>query len=538
MLHLTWAVLSACLLHVSPGQAGDLPASGQPIEQVIDRWIDARLRVAGVKAAPLADDANLLRRLTLDLVGRIPTAAESRAYLESTDPGKRVKLLDRLLASPGFVRHQANELDAMLMEGTRASIRDYLVGALKDNRSWDRMFRDLLLPSETDPKLKGASPFLKVRLRDIDRLTTEVSSVFFGVNVSCARCHDHPLVSDWKQDHFYGMKSFFARTFDNGGFLAERGYGLVKFKTTAGKERPARLMFLSGKVVEEAQAKQPSYHEQQQENAQLAEARKKRQPPPPPRFSARAQLVEMALAPGQRDYFNRSIVNRLWQRFYGRGLVTPVDQMHSANPPSHPELLQWLARDLEEHGYDLRRLIRGLVLSQAYARSSRWEGAKLPGPELFAVAQLRPLTPMQLTTSLELAAMSPASFPADLRPEELDRRIENLENRARGWSQYFDPPSDHFQVSVREALLFSNGERVSRELLADGGDRLVGRLKTVKDRKELIDLAVRNVLSRPATAEEHKLLDEYLSQRADRPVEACRQIVWALLTSSEFRFNY
>jgi hypothetical protein len=538
MLRWTVATVAALLVAGSLAHAGDLLAPSKSIDQAVDYYIDSRLKQAGVTPAPPADDANLLRRLSLDMVGRVPTAAETRAYLAATDPDKRAKLVDRLMASPAFTRHQANEFDVLLMAGTQRSLRDYLLAAFKENRSWDQVFRDLLLPDEKDPRHKGAVEFLKSRLKDTDRLTTEVSSIFFGVNVSCARCHDHPRVSDWKQDHFFGMKSFFARTFDNGGFLAERETGVVKFKTTGGAERQAKLMFLTGKVVEDAGAKELSRADQQKEKAELDRLRRQRMPPPPPRFSARAQLVELALQPGQRDFFSRSIVNRVWQRLFGQGLVMPVDQMHSENPASHPDLLRWLARDMEEHKYDLRRLIRGLVLSRAYARSSRWEEAKVPAPELYAAAQVRPLTPIQLSASLEIVTTSPASLAADLKPDELERRIENLESRARGLARYFEQPGDNFQVSVSEALLFSNGDRIVGPLLADSGDRLVGHLKQIKDRKDLIDLAVRNALSRPATEEEVKLLADYLDRRKDRPVEACRQLVWALLTSSEFRFNY
>jgi hypothetical protein len=215
----------------------------------------------------------------------------------------------------------------------------------------------------------------------------------------------------------------------------------------------------------------------------------------------------------------------------------PVDQMHSENPASHPELLQWLARDLIEHHYDLRRLIRGLVLSRAYARGSRWEKGKPPEGQLFAVARLRPLTPMQLATSLWVATTDPAQLPAMLRPEELERRIEALEGRARGFAPLLERPRDNFRVGVGEALLFSNSPRM-QEFLADGGDRLVGRLKQTRDVDQRIDTAVRAVLSRPPTEEEKKLLGEYLKRRGDRPVAACRQVVWALLTSSEFRFNH
>src|SRR5438067_10314667 len=118
-----------------------------------------------------------------------------------------------------------------------------------------------MLPDGAGEGLDPAGDFLRPRLKDADRLTNDVSVAFFGVNVSCAQCHDHPLVKDWTQDHFYGMKAFLARTFDNGGFLAERGYGVVKYKPTKGPERTARMMFLTGAKVEDT-AKEPTPEEQ------------------------------------------------------------------------------------------------------------------------------------------------------------------------------------------------------------------------------------------------------------------------------------
>jgi hypothetical protein len=538
MRTLVLAAPLAALLTTGPLAAG-APEPGRPIEEVVDSGIDARLREEHVTPAPPADDATVLRRLTLDLVGRIPTAAEARAYVASTDPAKKVKLVDRLIGSPGFVRHQAAELDAMLMAGTRASIRGYLTQAVAENRPWDQVFRDLLLPDETDPKRKEAGEFLRARVKDLDRLTTDVSSLFFGVNVSCAQCHDHPLVPDWKQDHFFGMKSFLARTIDNGGFLGEREFGVVHFQTSKGASRDARLMFLTGVVISAPNLRDPTGDEMKREKDRFDAAKRSKAPPPAPPFSARAKLVEVALRPDQRGFFARSVVNRTWHRLFGRGLVSPIDQMHTENPPSHPELLDWLARDTAEHGYDLRRLIRSLVLSRAYARSSRWDGAgDQPAPDLFAVARVRPLTPGQLATSLRLATTDPASLPATLKPEEFERRVESLENSARGFAVSFDQPGDDFQIGVAEALLFSNSDRVQKEFLADGGDRLVGRLKQIKDRNELVEAAVANVLSRPPTEEERRLLGEYLGHREDRRAEACREVVWALITGSEFRFNY
>jgi hypothetical protein len=538
MLPLTLAVLAGLLSGESRAAADDLLPAAKPIEEVVDSYIDVGLKQDGVMPAPPADDATLIRRLTLDLVGRIPTVPETNSYVASADPAKRTQLVDRLLAAPGFMRHQAAELDAMLMAGTRSSIRDYLTRAIADNRPWDRIFRELVLPDERDASRRGSSEFVKRRLDDLDKLTTEVSALFFGVNISCARCHDHPLVPDWKQDHFYGMKSFFNRTFDSGGFVAERDYGPIKFKTVKGQERLARLMFLTGAVVADPGGKEPSADEMKKEKERFNAARRAKTPPPAPRFSARAQLVELALQPGQRDFLARSLVNRFWNRVFGYGLVMPVDQMHSENPSSHPDLLRWLARDAVEHGYDCKRLLRGLVLSRAYARSSRWEGENVPRPALFAVARVRPLTPLQLAASLRLATTDPAQIPAASKREEFEKRIDAYEGGARGYADLFEQPGDDFQVGVGEALLFSNSERITRDFLADGGDRLIGRMKQLTDLGQRVDLAVHTVLSRPPRDDETRLLIEYLKQRADRPVEGCRQIVWALLTSAEFRFNY
>ncbi len=518
--------------------ADDLPPPESSIADVVDTEIDALFKAESVEPALPANDATIARRLTLDLVGRIPTTAESRTYLESTDPEKAIHLVDRLVASPGFARQQAAEFETLLMAGTQGSLREYLSVAFAENRPWDQIFRDLLLPDESDKARKPAAEFLRKRVKDLDRLTTDVSATFFGVNISCAQCHDHPLVHDWKQDHFYGMKSFLSRTFENGDFLGEHAYGSVSYKTTDGIEHQAPMMFLSGRRIEGVDTKTPPAPDLKAEKERLATSKKDKVPPPAPSFSARARLVEVALAPTDRDFFARSIVNRVWHRLFGRGLVMPLDQMHSANPPSHPRLLAWLARDTAEHGYDLRRLIRGLVLSRAYARSSELDRAEPPRASLFAVAAVRPLSPTQLAASLRIATASPTTLPADLSADDFERRVESLESNGRSiLSELSTKPGDT-QIGVAEGLYFSNSDRVVRDLLADNPDRLVGRLKQIHDRADWIDAAIRNILSRPPDADDAQALSAYLDQRSDRPDDACRQVVWALLTCAEFRFNH
>jgi hypothetical protein len=518
--------------------------AGPPVEQVIDTHIDAKLKADAVTPAPQADDYTLVRRLTLDLVGRIPTPQETDSYVTSKDADKRAKLVDRLMASPGYARYQAIQFDVMLSDrpgggGKNGSIRDYLTKAIQDNRPWDQIFRDLMLPDDADPAKKGASEFLRPKLGDADKLTSDVSVAFFGVNVSCAQCHDHPNVADWKQDHFYGMKSFLARTYDANGVVAEREVGLVKFKPTKGPERAAKIMFLTGATVDTDTAREPTKDEQKKQKEAEDQSKKdkdKAKAPPAPAFSARAKLVEVALRPKESEFFARNIVNRLWHRFLGYGLVNPLDQMHSENPASHPELLNELASDLRGHAYDLRRLVRGVVMSQTYSRASRYDSESHPEANSFAVGRLKPLTPAQLATSLKIATTDPKQF--DAKPDEVEKKLEQMENAARGFANSIAQPTDNFQIGVSEALLFSNGDRVMKEFLTDSGGTLLGRLKDEKDPGAVANALVRNVLGRPATAAEETALTEYMTKRADRPAEARKQVLWALLTCPEFRFNH
>ncbi len=544
-MNLRTLAITLCLCtYLGSVRADDLLPPDKPVEQAIDHYIDASLQHAGIKPATPADDAALLRRLTLDLNGRVPTTTELRDYLADVSPDKRTKLVERLIASPAFARHQAVEFETMLMAGTGGDskrgrsgstlMREYLQGAFAENRAWDVIFRDVLLADDRDAKKKGAGEFLRTRVKDLDKLTADVSAVFFGVNISCAQCHDHPKVDDWKQDHFFGMKAFLSRSFDAGNFVGEREAGLVKFTPNKGKEKMAAVMFLTGKKLDNVPGWGEPTKEQQQKDRERMEAAKKGTMPAPPAFSLRAKLVEIALEPGERDFFARSAVNRAWARLTGYGLVMPLDQMHSENPPSHPELLEWLARDLVAHNYDLRRLVRGIVLSKTYALASRWDGEKQPNPETFAVARARLLTPTQMATALKLTTGDPEALTAGA---DFEKKIEAIEKSAGGLVSLMPSASDS-QVGVGEALLFTNGDAIQKECLAEGGDRLVGRLLKIENLEQRSDVAVRAVLNRPARPDETSLLAEYMRKRGDRPGAAVQQVVWALLTSAEFRFNH
>ncbi len=524
-------------------QAAELLPADRPVEAVVDHYVDQLNQADKVTVAAQADDATLIRRLTLDLAGRIPTTSESRDFVASTSPTKRVELVDRLLGSPDYVFHQRNELDYMLQPSSRGSddFRKYLTWAVEQNRPWNSMFQDMLIGDENDEQQKAALQFVRKRANSVDDMTNDTSVLFFGVNVSCAKCHDHPLVEDWKQDHYYGLTSFFSRTYSGKkDRIGEKFSGEVKFKTTKGVEKQAQFMFLTGAVIEEPKIER-SAEDKKKIDEQIKQQTQNDNPPPMPKpeFSPRQKLVELALREGDNSFFSKNIANRIWARLLGRGLVDPVDQLHSQNPASHPELLDWLARDLVTHNYDMKRVVRGIALAQAYSRSSRWESAaEVPEPKYFALSTPRAMTPRQYALSLLVASSNPTQFPPADKPDEWKKRREGLESNAGGLAGTFELPKEGFQVAVDEALFFSNSGRAENELLRDSGDKLIGHLKTIPDQRAMLEAACWAVVSRAPTEDEITAMSGYLGQRASQPAEALKQTIWALMAGPELRFNY
>jgi len=539
--HRALLVIALILGSTHSAQAQDLLPPDRPIGEVIDHYIDAKLVQAKVQPAPPAPDTTVVRRLYLDLVGRIPAAVEARQL--ATGPLDRSLLIESLASTPAFARHNANEFDVLLRNRNTdaTSLQPYLLKAFQENRPWDAMFRDLIgasEPANSDVPVKAkAEDFVLKRLKDADALTRDVSSVFFGLNITCAQCHRHPEIKDLTQDYFFGMKAFFGYSYEFQGKLLERQYVKVAdFKDKKGDTRKVSMMFLSGTKVEMANLPEKELVAAIAEETKLIQEKaktyaKSKELPPAPKQSARKRLAEVALDEANREMFARSIVNRLWFRFYGYGLVMRVDQMHAENKASHPELLQWLARDLIANKYDLKRLIVGLVSSRAYARSSEWKGTP-PAKELFAVAPTRPLAPAQWAMSYHFANQPEIFRQAD-SAEVRQKKLADIEKTV-GAFPFIEQPFDDFQVGIDEPLKLSNDEGMLKAM----GSKLIPVLKKLPDTRQRIDELAWTVLSRPATAEEHRLFGEYLEQRKDRPDEGLKQVLWALFNSPNFRFNH
>lgn len=513
------------------------------IVAAVDHYITEKLQSHSIEPCTIADHATVLRRTTLDLAGRVPTAKEYQWYFDQPETVRRDMLVERLMQSPDFDFHLRNSLDELLLANRPhdGEFREYVLWAVRQKRPWDQMFRDMLTARQSDGAEKGAKQFVSTRVQSLDDLTNDTAILFFGVNVSCAKCHDHPLVGAWKQDHFFGMQAFFNRTFiTRKNVISEKPFGEVKFKTTEGEEKTAKFMFLSGSVAED---KTPSFADDERKQLEQQIQKLERDENAgyliSASFSPRRELAELAIRDDKEQFLAKNIVNRTWLRLMGLGLVDPPDQMHEANPPSHPELLAWLTRDFVANGYDLRRLIRGIALSQAYARSSEWTMDETPpAASTYAVAATKALTPRQLAASLLVAIRSPDNWPSPEDSAAWNKQRIDLENQADGWSREFEQPGENFQVAVDEALFFSNNDRIMNDLLRDGGDRIVGKLKSIEDVSESIEQLWITVLNRKPSDEELQTATTWMQRESIERLDALRSLTWALLAGPELRFNH
>jgi len=506
--------------------------------QAIDHYVFRSLKEQQIIPAPRATDAELVRRITLDLAGRPPTSAEFNDFLFSPSPRRLENYVGNLIHSACYKEQQVEEFNWLLMDGKGGELKNYLKTAFGENRSWDRIFREIIVADYEDESAKGAPQFIKERVRNIDQLTNDVSVRFFGVNISCAQCHDHPNVPEWTQASYYGMKSFFGRTFDNGGFVTERGYGQVSFKTTEGDTRNAPLQFIDGNQINDDS---DAWNDEQRkaEKERLETLKQEKKPAPLPANSRRARLVQEGLAADQQGYFARAMVNRVWYRLMGAGLVEPLDQMHGDNPPSHPELLLWLAEWFARSDYDLNGLIEGIVLSKAYQRSSAWTNGDRPAKSTYATANLRVLTPRQYAACLLIGSSSPQSFdgcqPSGEEHHELLAGLLKPLDKTASW---FERPNDGFYFSVDEALQLSNGEEIRSLLFENRTNGLVPTLLEEPTPEKQVEKAYFNILNRLPTKSETEAMTRFLTLEGTRMNKQLESMIWILLTSPECRLNH
>lgn len=521
-----------------------LGSAGEPLHARIDKHI-ANGVPDSKKAAPAASDEEFVRRVYLDLAGTIPTVAELNQFLADSDTGKRARLIDELLASPGYARRMAWHFDVMLMERRsdakvpRAAWEAYLQTAFAQNRPYDALVRELLSADGADPKTRPAAKFFLERDLEPHLVTKDLGRVFLGRNLQCAQCHDHPSVDDYRQAEYYGIQAYLNRSFlfpnaqAANAVIAEKAEGDVNFMSVFDKAKkqhttPPRIRDV--KPVEEPKPEKGKEYK-------VAPAKDVR---PVPTYSRRALLAD-AITSSENPAFSRNIVNRMWALLMGRGIVHPLDWDHEKNPPSHPELLNELASEFAKHKYDLKWLVREIALSETYQRSSELP-ANFDAPEdRYLVAILKPLSPEQFAYAVMQATghtdAERAALGAKFTAAQLDARLAPRLGPFRG--VLGGRPGDAgegFSATLDQTLFLKYGGAV-RGLIPARAGNLADRLSKLTNPDAVADELFASVYSRRPTADERKDVADALKNTKDRQT-TINELIWALIAGAEFRFNH
>lgn len=531
------------------------PAPRPPLHPRIDELIEAHLN--GATVASQSDNVEFLRRVYLDLAGRIPTATEAREFLSDSNPGKRERLIDDLLAGPDYPRRMRELFHAMLLErrGDNDEWTAFLRNAFEQNLPWHLIARAILSPNSNDEQLRGAAFFMTQRLVkegamapvDVPGLTRDVGRLLAGVDLECAQCHDHMTVSDYSQLDFQGLHIIFENVKTrtdlkfpavSEGLLAEKKEFKSVFEDVAMTTGP--LVPGGSEVVIPTLEKGQQY---------LVQPDRKKRTPGIPRFSPLDALSQRLASP-ENNLFTQNIVNRLWFVMMGRGIVQPLDLHHSDNPPSHPELLDLLASEFAASGFNIRWLLREMALSKTYQRTTRlpFASAAEQPAESYAVGLEKRLSPEQLFWSLITATgdldrnrtrLKEEGKPA-LTAEAVVEQTEQLTDLKKAMVDTFaNPPKEpevEFTPSVKGALFLMHENQIL-DLLKSQPGNLVERVAQKNDEHVVRELCL-CVLSRGPDDDELASLTDYLKQNADRRDEAIANLTWALLTSTEFVVNH
>ncbi len=494
----------------------ELRAEIREVARRVDELLERRLTAEGVPPAARADDAEFLRRIFLDLCGRIPPAAEVRDFLADTTPDKREQAVDRLLRSSTHIIHSTNQWRRVLLPEADADqeIRFLLPGfeawlrtRIAANEPLDRIATELLtLPIEArdgqgfaQPTAPSPLAFYRAKQLKPENLASATARVFLGIRIDCAQCHHHPF-DTWKQEQFWSFASFFQDAPAPDGKRPD-----PKSIRVAETEAVVPATFLDGTAPQWASDS-----------------------------TGRGEVSRWLIA-GENPYFAKAAANRIWANLFGRGIVDPVDDFSQANAPSHPELLDLLATELRKHHYDQQFLVRVLTSTAAYNRTSRVTQDAQQAPELFARVPVRALLPEELFDSLAQATGYRQPFdpeqPVNFNQDQT--RQEFLETFSTEGRTSYEP-----QSTILQALTLMNGKFVADATsIADSKT-----LAAVVDAPFLsppgkIDALFLTTLSRLPSERERDRLLKIVEKHPDPP-RAYADLFWTLLNTTEFSVNH
>ena len=493
-------------------RAGDTGAA--ELAGLIDRQVEARLSSEGVRAAPLADDAEFVRRIYLDLHGTVPTLEQVKRFRADAEPDKRARLIDSLLADARYGQHLADIWQGYLIspladdQTKRAERFRQWLATQFNTRGWDRIVGELITATGKMEDHPAVTYLIEGRLpRSVPDLTDLTSRYFLGIRLNCAQCHDHPFVN-WKQEEFWGMAAFFtqiqtpkrAKQVYEKGVVDDTSLTLAALRT-AGEPDGFMLRsptFLGGQKLPTATT-----------------------------TTNRAALAEWITAP-QNPYFARAIVNRTWCRLLGQPIVKPVDDMHEANAPSHPGLLDLLAQRFVQSGFNLKFLTRAIVMSRAYQRTSQPGESADKQAVLFGRMAIKVLSAGQLYDSLETISGPAAKVTG----------IDVRQGARWEFTQFFGDSGDPEPTEYRRGIPHLLRQMNSGQFTGRNLDGLVARLKSPADRSadEIASDLFLTILSRQPTENELHKVKSYVDG-SDSTAVGLRELAWTLIMTSEFSLN-
>jgi Protein of unknown function (DUF1549)/Protein of unknown function (DUF1553) len=521
--------LSLLILLVALGTTQAAAPDPYALAERLDTLLEAKQSANGVKPAPLIDDSAFLRRISLDLIGRIPTSYEVYTFIADSAPDKRRRVVDKLLRSPGYVTHQVNLWRALLLPETmtNAEMRflqpgfdAWLRQKVRDNTPYDRLAYELIaapIAAANNPQQQALAPndprpnplaFFAAKEGKPENIAAASSRVFLGVQIECAQCHNHPFAK-WSREQFWGMAAFFGgieQRGDNGAFTPVREIVDRRELAIPNTDRVVQATFLD-----------------------------EREPEWKFKTSARVTLAEWMIRP-DNPWFARNAGNRAWAQFNGRGIVEPVDDLNDKNPPSHPELLNELAQAFVAAKFDVQFLVRAITATRAYQRSSELTDPGQADGRLFARMAIKGMSGEQLFDSLVVATGYRAAGSRDQSDPNAGSPERSLFlDRFALQGKKTDP-----QTSILQALSLMNGRFVadastpgrSETLAAIAGVPLLSPM----DRIEALYVAT---LSRKPTPEELRRMNQYVETGSEGKLkQRLSDVMWVLLNSAEFRLNH
>ncbi len=535
-----FAISAAGLLACPVGFASE--PSAPELAAIIDRHIESNWSDQGVVPAERSSDAEFSRRAYLDLLGRIPKVAEVRRFLNDAHDDKRETLVDELMARPAFTARLAEVLRGVLMPRTREnpelyhlglSLEDWLRPRIQQGLGYDKIIHELLtVPlGEQDPDGKLAGEVVEhfgavawYQINDVkpENIAAAASRQILGLKLECAQCHDHPF-DEWSQDQLWQTAAFFSR-------LNVRSTQSMGDSNRDGKATNDKFVSLS--VPHTNRIAEATFLNGEPLNATS--------------LNPRVALADWMTAK-DNPYFAHATANRIWEQWFGRGLVSPADDFRPDNPASHPKLLVALAAALVEHDFDLKFLIRSIMLSEAYQRTSSVSHPSQLDPLQFARMQERPMTAEQLWSSL--VAATGHHDPLPLTHRGLAGMDMNSQRVRFLVSFLGESRPDLPQISILHSLKLLHGDFLDKHTDGEQGPIVVAVSSLpFLDQRQKVETLYLAALARLPTTEETSIALEHLQGDSIRPsdleesvtttAEKLGDLLWALLNSPEFMLNH